>query len=211
MSSADDSARAPGPDSFDPAPVPREPVGSGKGGGMRIYVALFRGINVGGRNLLPMKKLAESLESLGLTAVRTYIQSGNVVFGCPTGAASTWAKRIQGRVKEEFGFEPEVVLLPARELEAAAAANPYPKAASDPKLLHLFVLVSKPKRAGVEALEALRTDDERFHLAGRMLYLHLPSGVAGSKLAAGVEKALGVSATGRNWRTVTKILELAAR
>ena len=175
---------------------------------MPTHIALFRGINVGGHHILPMQKLVALLEELGCTDVATYIQSGNAVFRHRAGPASL-SKKIRAAVGEHHDFEPEVLLLTHEELARAANGNPFSDAETDPKTLHIFFLASVPRRPDLKAIEGLRAVDERCKLSKAVFYLHAPNGIARSKLAARVDRALGVAATARNWRTVQKILELA--
>lgn len=174
---------------------------------MNTYVALFRGINVGGSNVLPMKELVGLLEGLGCVDVATRVQSGNAVFR-HRGRAPGLARRIRAAVGAAKGFEPDVLLLTADRFARAAASNPFPGAEDDPSKLHLFFLAAEPERPDLEALERLRSGDERFELRGDVFYLHAPAGIGRSKLAAGAERALGVPATARNWRTLQRVLEL---
>lgn len=175
---------------------------------MKTYIALLRGINVGGNGRLPMANLRQLLADLGASDVQTYIQSGNAVFRHGSGAKGL-SLRIADAIQAAHGFRPATQLLTLAELRALADANPYPEAASEPKTLHLFVLASKPKSPDLPALTHLAAKDERFHLGPRALYLHAPSGLARSKLATKAETLLGVPTTARNWRTVEKLLELA--
>jgi uncharacterized protein (DUF1697 family) len=171
---------------------------------MAQYVVLLRGINVGGRSSLPMKELTGLLEELGCENVRTYIQSGNVVLESSE-KAPTLAGKIKAAVKALRGFEPEVLLLTAKELEKAIANNPFPQAEDDPKTVHFGFLASRPVRPDLEKLESLKKESEEFQLIGQVFYLYAPEGVGRSKLAAASEKALGVSMTDRNWNTVCKL------
>lgn len=177
---------------------------------MTTLIALLRGINVIGNNQLPMKELAALLTGMGLHDVQTYIQSGNVVFRGNVRNKAALAAKISAAIEARHGFAPRVLLLDAEELHQAMAGNPYPEAASAPRTLHLFFLADAPQHPDLEALEALRTASERFMLAGKVFYLHTPDGVGGSKLAARIEKALGVAATARNWNTVRKLAEMVA-
>jgi uncharacterized protein (DUF1697 family) len=178
---------------------------------MKSFIALFRGINVGGTGILPMKHLVGILESLGLQQVRTYVQSGNAVFRSAEADPSRISGRIRTEISNQFGFEPQVLLLEPAEIQKALQSNPFPEAESEPKTLHLSFLASEPEKPDLEAMERVRTGSERFSLKGRVFYLHAPDGIGRSKLAANIEKLLGVAATSRNWRTVTKIMELASR
>ncbi len=176
---------------------------------MNIYVALLRGINVGGRNTLPMKELVALLEDLGCLNVRTYIQSGNVVLQSTGKSLSALAKQIGLKIKKHSGFEPHVLLLQLKDLERAISANPFPGAESDPKTLHFGFLESVPAKPDLDKLEMLRAKSEQFRLIDRVFYLHAPDGIGRSKLAARSEKLIGVAMTSRNWRTVSKIRDIA--
>lgn len=176
---------------------------------MKTYIALFRGINVGGHNLLPMKALTALLESLGCRHVKTYIQSGNAVFRHAAGKAANLSNQIRTAIKARHDLEPHIVLLELPEMERAIASNPFPEAEPEPKSLHLFFLSSTPQHPDLNALESIRQGGERFFLQGKVFYLHAPDGIGRSKLAARAEKALGVPLTARNWRSACKIMEMA--
>lgn len=176
---------------------------------MTTLIALLRGINVVGNNKLPMKALSALLTEMGLHDVRTYIQSGNVVFRCDQKNKAALAAKISSAVEVQHGFAPRVLLLDAAELREAIAVNPFPEATADPKSLHLFFLADVPQHPDLNSLEAIRTDSERYKLAGKVFYLHTPEGFGPSKLAARVEKLLGVPTTARNWNTVRKLAEMA--
>ncbi|MEP7155219.1 MAG: DUF1697 domain-containing protein [Betaproteobacteria bacterium] len=176
---------------------------------MTTWIALFRGINVGGNNLMPMKALAALLENAGGSGVKTYIQSGNAVFRHAESDAAKLAKRIEAAVEKEFGFAPRLMLLTQRELVHAAKSNPYPQADAVPTSLHLAFLAAQPREPKLDALDALKADTEAFTLGKGIFYLYTPAGFGKSKLGERYEKLLGVSATARNWNTVTKLLEMA--
>lgn len=175
---------------------------------MTTYIALFRGINVGGHNKLPMKKLRAILETLGYENVATYIQSGNAVFTTGDDRSSIEAA-IAGAIEKRFGFKPRVLILTQDEMQDAASANPFPGGEDDPGRLHLSFLTETPENPDLQKLEDLKSDTERFTLCGQVFYLHAPDGIGRSKLAGRLEKALGVPATSRNWRTVQKIMGIA--
>lgn len=177
---------------------------------MNIYVALFRGINVGGNNPLPMKELVAALENIGARKVRTYIQSGNAVFERAEPNGGDLSRQLSAEIDKRCGFAPQVLLLTREALANAIAENPFPEAAIDPSSLHLGFLASAPERPNLEKLSALRKDGERYWLAERVFYLHAPAGVGRSQLAANAEKLLGVAMTVRNWKTVCKVMEMAA-
>lgn len=176
---------------------------------MKTYIALFRGINVGGKNSLPMKELVHIMEAIGLHKIKTYIQSGNAVFQSNEKNLSLFSNRLSAAIRESHGFEPYVLILGLDVIEKAMADNPFPEAQADPGSLHLGFLASVPNNPDLQKLISLRTATERFHLGERVFYLHAPDGVGRSKLAANTEKLLGVTMTDRNWKTVCKLKELA--
>ena len=176
---------------------------------MITYIALFRGINVGGNNSLPMKELVAILEALGLQKVKTYIQSGNAVFQTNEKDLSQISRKITAEIKNRRGFEPYILILGLEDLKRSIEENPFPEAESNPSNLHLGFLASRPAPPDLEKLSLLKKENERFQLTDRVFYLHAPEGVGRSKLAASAEKLLGVPMTDRNWRTVCKIMEMA--
>ncbi len=173
---------------------------------MTTYVALLRGINVGGRSL-PMKNLKAILADLGCDNVQTYIQSGNVVLESDADSAEL-APQISNRINEAHGFEPRLMILTRAAFEEAAAHNPFPAADDFPKTVHLGFLESEPPQPDLAGLDAVRKDSERFALRERVYYLHTPDGFGRSKLAERSERLLGVPMTMRNWRTVGKLLAM---
>lgn len=178
---------------------------------MQTWIALLRGINVGGHNILPMAKLKRDLETLQLHNVRTYIQSGNCVFSSTIKTASTLSEKIENCIEEHHGFRPQLLLLRRKDLRAAIAANPFPEAASDPKTLHFFFLAEPASSPNMEALEEMKSSTERFQLTSGVFYLHAPDGIGRSKLAASAARQLGVVTTGRNYRTVEKLWSMVAQ
>lgn len=176
---------------------------------MKTYIALFRGINVGGNNILPMKELVAILENIGLNKVKTYIQSGNVVFQGKAENILLLANKISSEIKTNRGFESQVLLLTLQDMEQAIKLNPFPDAESEPNTLYVNLLLSAPVNPDLETLENIRKENERFNLNGKIFYLHAPDGIGRSKLAANAERLLGVSMTSRNWRTVSKIVAMA--
>ena len=176
---------------------------------MKTYIALFRGINVGGKHALPMKELMAILEGLGAQTIKTYIQSGNVVFTSQEQDPLQLSKKIRAEIKQRRGFEPHVLLLELTDLERVIKQNPFPEAETDPKALHVSFLLSAPTNPNLKALEGLKKESERFELIDSVFYLHAPEGVGRSKLAAKAERLLGVPMTDRNWRTVRTLWEMA--
>ncbi len=173
---------------------------------MKTYIALFRGINVGGKNILPMKELKIIFESIGCINIRTYIQSGNVVFQTRTDKKEKLAVDISKKIFEMHSIEPEVVLLDSAEMHAAVKMNPFDT--SNGKLIHFYFLKSIPESPDLEQLSAVKSGSEEFKLVGNIFYLYAPDGIGRSKLAAKVEKCLGVPATARNLNTVAQLLAI---
>ena len=150
---------------------------------MNTFIALFRGINVGGRNLLPMKELAAIMEECGHSDIRTWIQSGNVVFRSGTVSTSEIADLIE--VKK--GFRPGIFVLSVSELEAALGNNPFKTA--EGKACHFFFCMHQPESVDEERLNQLKSGTEEYALKRNVFYLHAPDGIGRSKLAAQVERA----------------------
>lgn len=176
---------------------------------MNTYIALLRGINIGGNNILPMPELVAALEAIGAKAVKTYIQSGNAVFRCAECDPAELAGQLTREIGKRHGFAPRVLILGIAALKKAIADNPFPEAERDPSTLSLCFLAAPPSHPNLEKLAAIRKDSERFHLGDGVFYLHTPEGAGRSKLVANAERLLGVPMTGRNWRTVCRILALA--
>jgi uncharacterized protein (DUF1697 family) len=177
---------------------------------MKTYIALLRGINLAGNNLLPMKELKRVLEKNGCVDVLTYIQSGNVLFNSPISDSARLEKHLSACISRSHGFAPRVLVLTPSGLETAAAGNPFAQAETNPQSVHLFFLSQAPKKPALESLDSLKTPTEAFALKGRTFYLYTPDGFGTSKLAKRAERLLGVDATARNWRTVTTLLKMAS-
>ena len=173
---------------------------------MDTCIALFRGINVGVNNILLMKELAGILEGLGYVNVQTYIQSGNVVLQSAKPQNQKQAEDIGKRILKIKGFESKVLLIDESAFEKAVANNPFKM--DDGKALHFFFLETPPVSPDMELLASIQSRTEDFRLVERVFYLYAPDGIGRSKLAAKVEKALGVPVTARNWNTVSKLLAI---
>lgn len=176
---------------------------------MTIYIALIRGINVGGKNRLPMQALVAMLGAMGCHRAKTYIQSGNAVFESAAKDGLELSHQISLEIGQQCGFEPYVFILEFQEMQGAIAANPFPQAAADPKAVHVGFLAVPPEHPKLEKLEELRKDSEDFRLLDKAFYLYAPEGTGRSKLAANAEKLLGVAMTSRNWKTVSAVWDIA--
>jgi uncharacterized protein (DUF1697 family) len=172
----------------------------------QTWVALLRAVNLGARNRVPMPRLREVLAEHGCEDVRTYIASGNAVFA--SGASrKALANDLERAIEEAFGVSTPVVLRTAKEMAAVVEAHPF----GDPSHTQVAFLAAKPTAARVKALAGLDLAPDRVDVVGREAYFHLPNGVQGSRLSgAQLEKQLGVPATVRNWRTVTRLAAMAA-
>ncbi len=174
------------------------------------HVALLRGINVGGKNKVPMKALAAMFEAAGCADVVTYIQSGNVVFGASAALARKIPGAISAAIEAELGLQIPVITRTAAEIAEAARHNPFPT--DDPaehRLLHVGFLRDRPRKRLVAALDPDRSPPDAFEVRGAEIYLHFPGGSARTKLTpVYFDRVLETIGTWRNWRTVRKLLEL---
>ncbi len=173
------------------------------------HVALLRGINVGGKNLLPMKDLLALFTDAGASDVRTYIQSGNVVYAASAAVARKIPTLVGAAIEEQFGFAAPIQSRSAEELRQLVAANPL-LGAHDPAVLHVMFLAQAPTAKQITSLDPERSPGDSFVVRGREIYVACPNGVARTKLSnAWFDSKLATVSTGRNWRTTLKLLELA--
>jgi uncharacterized protein (DUF1697 family) len=170
---------------------------------MPTCLALFRGINIGGHHKLPIKELVSLLEEEGCSNIKTYLQSGNVIFDTRRQNRRKLSDDIRRSISTRYGFSPTVILLTPAELQSAIADNPFPT--DDGKAVSFLFMESQPETPDLERLNALRGESETFLLADRVFYLYTPDGVGRSQLAAKAERCLGVATTGRNWNTVRRL------
>lgn len=180
---------------------------------MTVVISMLRGVNVGGHNKIKMEALRALYESLGLLDAQTYIQSGNVVFRTKVRDLALLAKRIANGIEQGFGFRPDVIVRTSAELRDVIAKNPFAtRPGIDPGKLLVTFLSGDPDADARDKVLKIKVDPEEFWLIGRELYIHYPNGMGRTKLpAALIEKTLKTSGTGRNWNTVTKLLEMAEK
>jgi uncharacterized protein (DUF1697 family) len=172
-------------------------------------IVLLRGVNLAGRNRVSMPQLREALEESGFEKVSTYVQSGNVVLSSRASAKRVGAD-VEKLIAERFGLDISVVVRTRAQLAAVVKRNPFGKVAKNPKLYQVTFLEKAPAAEVVRKLEAAAAGKEQVVHIGRELYAWHPDGVGRSKLAALMSgKGLGVTATARNWTTVTKLLAMA--
>lgn len=174
---------------------------------METYLALLRGINVGGKNKLPMQDLRDIFVETGCEGVQTYIQSGNVIFHAAPGVADALPSLIATRIAERFGIRAPVVVRTDAQLRDVVLNNPFLSAGAAEETLHVMFLAEVPGPGRVDDLDPDRSPPDRFVVRGQEVYLQLPNGVANSKLTnAYFDSKLATTSTARNWRTVTTLL-----
>jgi uncharacterized protein (DUF1697 family) len=177
---------------------------------MARYAALLRAINLGSRNKIAMPALTKLFDALGHEDVRTYVQSGNVVF-TGSGAREDLERGIHDAIADEFGLDITVMVRTAAELKSLVAGNPYLDSQDDPLKLHVTFLASAPESDKAKKLEVPEGETAEFTLAKRDVYLHCPDGYGRTKLSnAFLERKLGVAGTTRNWKTVLALHELTS-
>lgn len=175
-----------------------------------VLVALYRGINVGGKNCVKMESLRAMHERLGHGGVKTYIQSGNVVFSAAEPAEDV-ARACAVEFARDFGFSSRVMIVEATRWAEIVANAPYEEqAGEDAKTVHVGICLGPPDADRLAALLAKAKGRESFEVRGDVVYLHAPDGLGRSKFAAGMEKAAGVPMTMRNWRTMETLRDMAA-
>lgn len=175
-----------------------------------VYIALLRAINVGGTKKLLMADLRAMFEAAGCTDVRTYIQSGNVVFRAEPALAERIPALIEAEIATTKGFQVPVVTRAAAELDAVVIGNPFLASGADSAQLHVGFLAEAPTTARIAELDPDRSPQDAFEVRGREVYLHFPNGTARSKLTVDYfDRTLGTTITIRNWRTIGKLREMA--
>jgi uncharacterized protein (DUF1697 family) len=189
---------------------------------MATHVALLRGINVGGRNKVPMADLREVVTALGHTGVTTYIQSGNVLFSTSGTSTAELAAALESAIADRFGIRSPVVVVSRDELAEVLRDNPYP-GEPNPKLVHVLFLSGVPPQDRLDRITAAQSaaaakgSHDTITAIGRALFLHTPGGFGDSELAQSVFRIIsgpakqeqgGLAATARNWATATKLLAL---
>lgn len=176
---------------------------------MPRYVALLRGINVGGNTMIKMAELKAVFERLGFENVVSYINSGNLAFDAAKTAEPKLVSKIEKAIEEAFGKSVAVMVREQTAVSSVLANNPFDGEFESHKEMHVLFLKAPMTDEQISQLDALAPEKERFAIIGREIYCHLPVGVADSFLGRGqFEKKLKVSVTARNWRTVQKLASL---
>ena len=177
---------------------------------MSIYVSMLRGINVGGHKQVKMDKLRSSLAALGLEQVKTYIQSGNVVFKSRKTSPLALSRKLEERILQDFGFSVSVISRTSDEIEHAIANNPFlNQPRIDPEKFHVAFLSEPPATAVLKKLAELTLSPDQSRCRGQEVYLYFPNGVSGSSLwKHPLDRVLSVEATMRNWKTVNTLHQM---
>jgi uncharacterized protein (DUF1697 family) len=174
------------------------------------FIALLRGINVGGQ-VLKMADLKAAVADLGFGAIETYLQSGNMVFRAPAAGSDGHAARISSAIRAHTGMDVAVMTRSAADWEAMIARNPFAEAAAiAPKTLHAFTLGAEPDKSRLDAVRSSDFGNEHWQIVDRTLYLSTPDGFGKSKLGGSIERRLNVAMTARNWTTVLALRDLAS-
>jgi uncharacterized protein (DUF1697 family) len=177
---------------------------------MPVYVSLLCGINLGGHKTIKMDQLRASLEALGFDQVKTYIQSGNVVFKAPKTSPAGLSKKIEAKIKTDYGHSVSVIVRTADEIKQVVTNNPFLQDKKiDTEKLHVMFLSKAPETSAIEKVAALASPPQHLRCIGQELYLYLPNGVAESfVMKKPIDRLLGVITTMRNWRTMSTIHQM---
>jgi uncharacterized protein (DUF1697 family) len=180
---------------------------------MAAIVSMLRGVNVGGHNKIKMDALRSLYESMKLREAQTYVQSGNVIFRTAERDIALLTKRIEDGIERKLGFRPDVILRTAAEMRQVILRNPFAKRRGiEPGKLLVSFLASDPGEEGRKKVLQMKCDPEELRIEGREVYIYFPNGIGRSKLPwARLDKMLKTPGTGRNWNSVTKMLEMAEK
>lgn len=180
---------------------------------MPVIISMLRGVNVGGHNKIKMEALRALYASLNLRDSQTYVQSGNVIFKTEERDLARLAKRIEDGIEKAFGFHSDVILRTSSELRDVLARNPFAKRRGiEPNKLLITLLAGDPEPEAQEKIRTLKTDPEEVRIEGREIYIYFANGIGQSKLSmSALLKTLKTTGTGRNWTSITKMLEIAEK
>jgi uncharacterized protein (DUF1697 family) len=176
-----------------------------------MAIAMLRAVNVAGYQKISMEALKALCVSMGLRDVRTYIQSGNIVFREHRETPAKLALLLEEKIEAEFGFRPAVIVRTATEMRRVIANNPFAgRDGIEPNRLLVVFMASAPTQKARDQVLALPCEPEEMHIVGRELYIYYPNGMARPKIpVARLEKLLQCTSTGRNLNTVDKLLAMA--
>lgn len=180
---------------------------------MTTYISILRGINVSGHNLIKMEALRTSYQNLGFYDVRTYVQSGNVIFSGKNQEEAVLEQQISEQIKKDFGFDVPVIVTSADSLAQIIMNNPFlGQTDKDRSFLHVTFLSVIPKNFDMLTLETKKQNGEEVFILKNAIYLYCPNGYGNTKLTTHFfETKLKVSATTRNWKTTNELLTIAQK
>jgi len=179
---------------------------------MNTYIALLRGINVSGKNIIRMQDLSQILTEKGLSNVCTYIQSGNVIFRSDQISAFELSREIEMWIMSEFHYKIDVIVQKHEELISVRNSNPFAAENPDPGNIYVVFLKSVPAEKNIRLLENKNFTGESWKLGKGVIYLYARCGYGKSKLNNNlIEKILDVRATARNWKTLLELIELSGK
>ena len=177
---------------------------------MPVFIAMLRGINVSGQKLIKMEQLRASFEVLGFSDVKTYVQSGNVIFKASKISETSLTAKIAKKILADFGHSVSVLVRTPAELGEVLKSPFAKKAGIDMGRLYVTFLSQPAPKSAEEALKTLAAKTEQFFVSGREIYFHCPDGYGNTKFSNNaIEKTLSTQATTRNWRTVNALFEMA--
>jgi uncharacterized protein (DUF1697 family) len=180
---------------------------------MPAVIAMLRAVNLGSHNRIKMDALRALCTSLRLRDPQTYVQSGNVVFRTSEREVARLGKKIGNAIERGFGFRTDVIVRTGAEMRGVVARNPFAKRSGiEPGKLIVLFLAGELGPEAREKVRSIKADPEELRMDGRELYIYFPNGMGRSKLStASIERALKTPGTGRNWNSVTKMLEMAEK
>jgi len=178
---------------------------------MSVYIAMLRGINVTGHKIIKMEALRASFAAQGFKNVKSYVQSGNLIFEAPIASIATLSAKIEKKIMSDFGHAVPVFLRTAKEMAEVVKRNPFSKdPAIDQTKLHVTFLADAAPKTAAELLQPLAAGPEQIRVIGREIYLYCPLGYGNSKISNNaIEKKLSVGATTRNWKTTQTLLAMS--
>lgn len=181
---------------------------------MTTYISILRGINVSGHRIIKMDDLKKMCaDDLHFSNIKTYIQSGNIVFQSPLNKTDTISEKIKTEIQKKFGFDVPVLTLTSDELEKIIDRNPFLKDKSkDPSFFHITFLSEKPTAENVELIGQTEFQPDEYNIIDKAVYLYCPNGYSNSKLTNSfLESKLKVTATTRNWKTTNELLKITTK
>jgi len=177
---------------------------------MTTYIAFLRGINVSGQKIIKMVELKKMFETIGFKNVRTYIQSGNVVFESASANSDTLCKKIETGLQASLGYKVTVTLRTCKDIEDIIKNNPFKAEIKHEDFkLYVTMLAGSPEKAKIKELEAINSGSDEFFCKDKEIYILCKKGYSDTIFSNNfIEKKLGVKATSRNWNTMNKILTI---